>query len=166
MQFYLVFPCAHTHTHAHKHAGALLEVQAKRLTLKVGLLISRISGRSKTTIKGGVFGSEGSLASQHTDLAMKKRAEGVSLRSTAALTPGHMQADWPSGKTERERTSSSNTHTYTHKHGCTNTCGYGCTYKKTFPYAHIHTFRCTCRNVCWHKGKQKPVPACSHPISA
>lgn len=40
--------------------------------MKVGLLISRISGRSKRTIKGGVCGSEGSLASQHTDMAMKK----------------------------------------------------------------------------------------------
>lgn len=93
-----------THTHARKHAGALMEVEEKRLTLKVGLLISRISGRSKRTIKGGVFGREGSLASQHMDMAMKKRAaEGVSLRSTAALTPGHMQADWPLGERENHR---------------------------------------------------------------
>lgn len=96
MPFYFVFfalctcTCALTHT----HAGADTEVDAKRLTLKVGLLISRISGRSKRTIKGGVCGSEGSLASQHMDMAMKKRAaEGVSLRCTAVLTPGHMQAD-------------------------------------------------------------------------
>lgn len=76
-----------------------MEVEAKRLTLKVGLLISRISGRSKRTIKGGVCGSEGSLASQHMDTAMKKRvAEGVSLWSTAVLTPGHMRTDWPSGQ--------------------------------------------------------------------
>lgn len=86
-------------TSVHTHAGAHLEVEAKRLTLKVGLLISRISGRSKRTIKGGVCGSEGSLASQHMDMAMKKRAaEGVSLRSTAVLTPGYMRADWLSGE--------------------------------------------------------------------
>ncbi len=111
MPFYFIFPCAHRHTH--KCARALLEVEAKRLTLNVGLLISRISGRSKRTIKGGaVFGSEGSLASQHMDMAMKKKAaEGVSLRSTAELTLGHMQADWPSG----EKATSSNTrHTNTH----------------------------------------------------
>ena len=96
--------CAHTQTHTHICTQmALLEVQAKRLTLKVGLLISRISGRSKRTIKGGgggradVFGGEGSLASQHMDMAMNKStAEGVSLRSTAVHTLGRMQADWPS----------------------------------------------------------------------
>lgn len=67
--------CAGRHARALAHAGALSEVRAKRLTLKVGLLISRISGRSKTTIKRGwgCFGSEGSLASQHMDVAMKKR---------------------------------------------------------------------------------------------
>ena len=84
---FILFSLVRTHT----HAGAHLKVEAKRLTLKVGLLISRISGRSKRTIRGGggVCGSEGSLASQHMDMAMKKRAaEGVSLRSTAVLTPG------------------------------------------------------------------------------
>lgn len=75
-----------------------MEVQAYCLTLKAELLISRIRGGSKRTIKGGVFGSEGSLTSQHMDMAVKKPAEGVSLRSAAVLTPGHMQADWPSGK--------------------------------------------------------------------
>ncbi len=92
------------HARAHTRTGAHLEVEAKRLTLKVGLLISRISGRSKRTIKGGVCGSEGSLASQHMDMAMKKKAaEGVSLRSTAVLTLGHMQADWPSGARENNQ---------------------------------------------------------------
>lgn len=97
LRFYFVFPCVcvhtragihragcthtqpHTHAHTHRWRGggvALLEVHAKRLTLKVGLLISRISGRSKTTIKvrgagGCCRGSEGSLASQHTDVAVK-----------------------------------------------------------------------------------------------
>lgn len=71
MLFYLVFPCASC---VHTRAGAHLEVETKRLTLKVGLLISRISCRSKRTIRGGVCGSEGSLASQHMDMAMKKRA--------------------------------------------------------------------------------------------
>lgn len=53
-------------------AGAAMEVRAYRLTLKAELLISRIRGGSKRTIKGGVFGSEGSLTSQHMDMAMKK----------------------------------------------------------------------------------------------
>lgn len=44
-------------------------------------------------LKGGVFGSEGSLTSQHMDMAVKKTAEGVSLRSAVVLTPGHMQSD-------------------------------------------------------------------------
>lgn len=79
-----------------------MEVRAYRLTLKAELLISRIRGGSKRTIKGGVFGSEGSLTSQHMDMAMKKPAEGVSLRSAAVLTPGHMQADWPSGKNREQ----------------------------------------------------------------
>lgn len=80
-----------------------MEVETKRLTLKVGLLISRISSRSKRTIKGGVCGSKGSLASQHMDTAMKQRvAEGVSLHSTTVLTPGHMQTDWPSGEKENK----------------------------------------------------------------
>lgn len=53
-------------------AGAAREVLAYRLTLKAELLISRIRGGSKTTIKGGVFGSEGSLTSQHMDMAVEK----------------------------------------------------------------------------------------------
>lgn len=74
-------------------------MEAKRLTLKVGLLISRISGRSKRTIKEVVCGSKGSLASQHMDMVMKKRvAEGDSLQSATVHTPGHMQTDWPSGE--------------------------------------------------------------------
>lgn len=52
---FIVFSLVRTHTNTHKQAGALMEVEEKRLTLKVGLLISRISGRSKRTIKGGVF---------------------------------------------------------------------------------------------------------------
>ena len=39
--------------HMHTREGAHLDVEAKRLTLKVGLLIRRISARSKRTIKDG-----------------------------------------------------------------------------------------------------------------
>lgn len=106
IQFYRVLTCAHVHTltlkymhTAHTNARALLEVHAKHLSLKVGLLINRISGRSKTTIKGGGFGSEGSLASQHMDMAMKKQQKeshyGAPLcvrRATCRLI-GHQERD-------------------------------------------------------------------------
>lgn len=91
--FYAIFFC-YLLTSTSTHVGATLVVEAKCLALEVGLLISRISGRSKQTIKGGVCGNKGSLASQHMDTAMEKRvAEGVSLRWTAVHTPGHMQSD-------------------------------------------------------------------------
>lgn len=106
------------HTHMHSCERALLEVETKRLSLKVGLLISRISGRSKRTIKGGVFGSEGSLASQHMDMAMKKRAaEGVSLWSTAVCNAGP-HAGRLAVRKEREQPARTHTLTRICRHTC------------------------------------------------
>lgn len=48
----ILFSLVYERTHIHM-CRAHREVEAKRLTLKVGLLISRISSRSKRTIKEG-----------------------------------------------------------------------------------------------------------------
>lgn len=136
---FILFSFVRTHTHT--HAGAHSEVEAKRLTLKVGLLISWISSRSKRTIKGGVCGSEGSLASQHMDVAMKKRAaEGVSLRSTTVLMLGHMQADWPSGDSVCVRCAGAflcqSEQPALRRHGCASSYGYGYRHK-TYTHTQI-----------------------------
>lgn len=142
--------------HTHTLAGAHLEVWAKRLTLNVGLLISRISGRSKTTIKRGVFGSEGSLASQHMDMVMKKWQKeshyGAPLRlhwATCRLI-GHQESEREQPALAQARTSHTHTHIQrdvcaeTCKQRTTNTYGYGWRYKRTFPYTHSQMYTSLC----------------------
>lgn len=102
----------HVYAHRHSHAGTLLEVQAKRLTLKVGLLISRISSRSKMTIKGGCFWYWGLISiTTHGRGHEKVGRRSLITEHRCAYVGPH--AGWLA--ISKERASGSDTHT----HGCT-----------------------------------------------